>query len=220
MQIEDQKIDAKFELVQLTGALMPKGKPSFLQVVQYPKISDMVLKNGSPLMLKIIFLIVKDFCSSVNVVRNMNDSQMIEAASMLLDECDNFRLEDYMMMFSMAKRGDLVKIFDRLDISVVTAIMDEYWQRRKTAGKAEQEQAIQRLDGLGNTTTQIELMNPQDAKMIKSIDGISGAFGALKSKMGRAESEKEAIEQIEKPEISFIYGTQADGMIGFITHKK
>ena len=220
MQIEDQKVDAKFELVQITGALMPGGKPKYLQVVQYPKISDMVVKNGSALMLKIIFLIVKDFCSSVNVVRNMNDSQMIEAASMLLDECENFRLEDYMMMFAMAKRGDLVKIFDRLDMSVITAMMDEYWIRRKSAGKAEQEESIQRLDGLGNTTTQIEMMNPQDAKMIKSIDGISGAFDALKSKISRVESKIEAKEQIEFPETRFSYGTQADGQIGFISHKK
>jgi hypothetical protein len=42
-----------------------------------------------------------DFCSSINVLRNMNEDQMIEAAAMLIAECGNFRLEDYVMMFSM-----------------------------------------------------------------------------------------------------------------------
>lgn len=78
---------------------------------------------------------VKDLSSSINVVRNMNEDQMIEAAAMLLDECDNFRLEDYQMMFAMAKRGTLVRILDRLDINIISQMMDEYYTRRRMAGE-------------------------------------------------------------------------------------
>jgi len=183
MEIDESRSDAKFELVQLSNGLMPAGKPSFLQVIQYPKISDLVKKNGSPMMLKVIFLIVKDFCNSLNVVRNMNESQMIESASMLLDECDNFRLEDYVMMFSMAKRGDLIKIFDRIDISVITLIMDEYYTRRKNAGRIAQDEQVERLDTLGNTTTTIELMDKQDAKLSGYTEGLLSAIGELRDKM-------------------------------------
>lgn len=79
----------------------------------------------------------------------MTEDQMIEAAAMLINECGNFRIEDYVMMFSMAKKGELVKIFDRVDIQLVTAIMDEYWQRRYHAGSKETEGEITRLDALG-----------------------------------------------------------------------
>jgi len=183
MEIDESRSDAKFELVQLSNGLMPAGKPSFLQVIQYPKISDLVKKNGSPMMLKVIFLIVKDFCNSLNVVRNMNESQMIESASMLLDECDNFRLEDYVMMFSMAKRGDLIKIYDRIDISVITLIMDEYYIRRKNVGRIAQDEQVERLDTLGNTTTIIELMDAQDAKLSGYTEGLLSAIGELRDKM-------------------------------------
>lgn len=183
LQVEECKTNAKLELIQLSSGLMPAGKPSFLEVVQYPKISDLVQKNGTSVMLKVVFLMVKDFCNSLNVVRNMNEGQMIESASMLLDECDNFRLEDYVMMFSLAKRGDLVKIYDRIDISVITQMMDEYYLRRKRAGKVAQDEPVERLDQLGNTTTLIETMHPQDAKLTQMAGDLSLAIGQLKENL-------------------------------------
>lgn len=128
---------------------MPRGTPNFLQVINYPMISQLTSEHGDKTMLKVLFLLVKDFCSSLNVVRNMTEDQMIEAAAMLINECGNFRMEDYVMMFSMAKKGELVKIFDRIDLQVVNAIMDEYWRHRYQAGSKETESEINRLDALG-----------------------------------------------------------------------
>ncbi|MBK7885497.1 MAG: hypothetical protein IPJ81_18160 [Chitinophagaceae bacterium] len=123
---------------------------------------------------------IKDFCSSLNVVRNMNEDQMIEAAAMLLDECENFRLEDYMIMFSMAKRGELVKIMDRIDLQVITAMLDEYFTRRKLAAINKVDNEINRLDSIGNTTRQIENLHPDEAKLAAAGNGISAAIEALR----------------------------------------
>lgn len=180
MEIPEQKMKGKMEMIAISRYLMPGGRPRYTEVVKYPMVKDLAKSEGNNTMLKLLLLIIRDFCNSVNVVRNMNDDQMIESASMLLDECDNFRLEDYVMMFSMAKRGDLVKIFDRLDISVITAIMDEYWIRRKRAAKEIQEQPVERLDSLGNTVTKKELLHPQDAKLMDSGDRLAGMLGDLK----------------------------------------
>lgn len=207
------------ELVQLSRDLMPAGKPALLDVIKYPKITDMVVQHGSGVLLKVLFLMVKDFCNSINVVRNMNEDQMIESASMLLDECDNFRLEDYIMMFSLAKRGDLVKILDHLDISYIAKMMDEYWLRRKRAGEKALEVPIERLDSLGNTTTKIDTMNPQDARMIKAADNLTGMIGDMKARLTKDISqitEDIAKEQLHRPKISYLYGKQEDGQDGFI----
>lgn len=140
-ELPDQRTDAKMELLTLTTELMPAGVPKFLEVVNYPKISDLATRDGKKHLLKIIFLLVKDFCGSINVVRNMNEDQMIEAANMLLDECGNFRLEDYLMMFAMAKKGKLAKLMDRIDLQVITTIADEYFEKRRDAAlKVEREQ--------------------------------------------------------------------------------
>lgn len=132
-----EKADAKMELLLISSDLMPHGVPNYLSMVKYPKISELIVIHGRKTMLTIIVLIIKDFCGSFNVVRNMNEDQMIEAALMLLDECGNFRLEDYLMMFAMAKKRQFEKYFkimDRIDIQVITAILDIYWDKRHDAG--------------------------------------------------------------------------------------
>lgn len=163
--------------------LMPSGKPDFLSMQKYQTVASLAKSEGNVVMLKVLMLLVKDFCNSLNVVRNMNDDQMIEAASMLLDECGNFRLEDYVMMFAMAKRGDLVKIYDRLDIEIITKILNEYWGRRNIAGESAQAEDVQHLDSLGNNSTQKDLMHPMDLKMLNATDGLAYALDSLKSIM-------------------------------------
>src|SRR5205085_8339473 len=121
--------------LNLTSSLMPAGNANFLDVIKYPMIISLVRDHGKKRMLKVIYLLVRDFCSSLNVVRNMNQDQMIEAASMLTEECGNFRLEDYAIMFSIGKRGELVKIYDRIDLSIITQMLDEYWKRRQAAAE-------------------------------------------------------------------------------------
>lgn len=130
----------------MTSELMPNGIPSFLQVVKYPTVKQLTVEFGVANMQKALFLLVKDFCDSLNVVRNMNENQMIEVAAMLVDECDNFRLEDYQMMFTMGKRGRLVKIMDRVDIQLFSKMMDEYYRIRREASEKhlEEQEAIQK----------------------------------------------------------------------------
>lgn len=181
LEVEHTRSDAKMELVSIAGELMPAGKPQFLEVIKYPMIKSLIDEHGKKTMVKVIFLLVKDFCTSLNVVRNMNEDQMIEAAAMLLDECDNFRLEDYTMMFTMAKRGELVKIYDRIDIQVITDIIDVYWEKRKNAAASVQEEQMKRLDSIGSTNRMLETMNPIDAKMITATDGLAAALEQLKS---------------------------------------
>lgn len=136
---EAARTAARNEIMSMTRTLMPQGLPDFVSVRNYPSIHQLRTDVGDANMHKVLMCMVKHFCDSVNVVRNMTEDQMIECADMLLHECDTFRLEDYQMMFALGKRGDLVKIMDRLDINVVTQMMDAYWQKRNEAGKREAE---------------------------------------------------------------------------------
>lgn len=132
---EETKTLAKMELMSITSELMPGGKPKFLEVVKYPAIAKLATLYGKKTIRKALYLMVKDLCSSLNIAHNMNEDQVIEAAAMLLDECDNFRLEDYQMMFALAKRGQLVEFKHQLDISVIGNMLDEYYKRRAFAAE-------------------------------------------------------------------------------------
>ncbi len=144
-------------------------------------IRDLINEHGKKTMLKVLFLLIKDFCNSINVVRNINEDQMIEAAAVLIDECNNFRLEDYTIMFSVAKRGGLVKILDRMDISVISQMLDEYWKRRNFAGMKLQESET--LERLGPSSRLIDNLHPLDTKISNSVNNLAITFGNLKSKL-------------------------------------
>lgn len=143
-------MEVKMDFMCLAAELMPQGKPQFLSVIKYPKIQQLVQTKGRKIMLALVVTLVKDFCDSLNVVRNMNQSQMLEAANMLLDECDNFRLEDYVMMFQMAKRGELADIRDRIDLQLITDMLDAYWVKRKEEGEKRMIEQDRHLNALGN----------------------------------------------------------------------
>lgn len=170
------------ELLSMSSGLMPAGKPTYLEVIKFPMIKNLIDEYGSKTMMKVLFLQVKDFCSSMNVVRNMNEDQMIESAAMLIDECGNFRIEDYVMMFQMAKRGDLVKIMDRIDINVITQMLDVYWEKRRDAAINNQDNEEKIINGYGPTGKSGDDIHPEDTKLIRSADSLAGAMGDLKNR--------------------------------------
>jgi hypothetical protein len=182
-EIPEKRIQAKSEITQLMAGLMPEGRPQYTLTVQYPMVRNLVEEEGRVKMIKVIFLMVADLCRSVNVVRNMNEDQMIEVATMLLEECGNFRIQDYMMFFTMVKRGQLGRIYDRLDIQVISEMLDEFWKRRHHAAEALMEEQHHHLDSLGNTTKDVELMHPQDKRLTQGLDRLSGVMGNLKERL-------------------------------------
>lgn len=176
----EKKSEAKFELVEIANDLMPAGKANYTAVVKYPMIRQLEIEKGRKPMILILSLMVRDFCSSVNVVRNMNEDQIIEAAAMLLNECGNFRLEDYVMMFTMAKRGELADIRDRIDLQVITTMLDNYWIKRNEAGEKAANEEVRHLDSLGSTARIADTSNPNDLRLQNSMDKFSESFRDLK----------------------------------------
>jgi hypothetical protein len=171
--------DAKMALTLVTGELMPSGKPDFLSMRGYTPIK-MLVKHGTiskPTMMKLLLVLLKDFCMSMNVAHNMNEMQMIETAGMLLDECDDWRIEDYTMMFAMAKRGQLGKLMHTIDIGVISGFMDQYYKLRRSAGERAYEEEYRQfeameLDRSERTPEQQALWSQvlETAKALKSED--------------------------------------------------
>ena len=124
----------------MTSELLKSGTPDFKTIAARPQLSVLIKECGKTNILKAVYLMIRDFCNSLNVVRNMNEDQMIEAASFLIDECGNFRLEDYQIMFAMAKRGQLGKIMDRVDIQTISVFLDEFWRIRHSYGQRQQDE--------------------------------------------------------------------------------
>lgn len=189
------------EILTMTSALMPSGKPNFPAIIQYPTISKIIDEGGRADMTKAVFILIKNFCESINCVRNMNEDQMIEAAAFLIDECGNLRLEDYTMMFAMAKRGDLVKILDRVDIQVIAQARDQYMIRRTAAGEAEQEREYMEAEGLlaeGDRTDTVFIEGKGYERKKTDADHISGFLSNIRNAAGILIDAKREIDQSKK----------------------
>lgn len=194
MNADDEKVkkEGKMELISITSELMPKGVPNLTGVIKYPTIKRLGQEIGKKGTLLMILALVRDYCNSINVVRNMNQDQMLETASMLLDECDNFRLEDYVIMFSMAKRGEFVKVYDHVDINLVSEIMDGYWLIRNEAGKrAHDEEFKDYEDKLKEINRTPAVLTPEEERRFEDISGQMKELSKKMTSYIHAEADKE-----------------------------
>ena len=125
------------QLVELATELLPKGNADFMAVKKYKPIRFLIEKELATLsdIRCTLLVLVKNFSESMNVVRNLNETQAVEITEMLIDECGDFRLEDYFIMFQLAKRGKIGDIRDRIDIQLISKLIDEYWQYRNVEGQ-------------------------------------------------------------------------------------
>lgn len=167
-------------LSEQTRALMPQGKPNFPDVIKYPKIQSLVAEVGFNGVQKMVFMLIRDLCNNVNVVRNMSEDQMIELAGVMVDECGNYRLEDYVMFFASVKRGRYGLIRDRLDMQTILNMLDDYYLDRRQVGQAIQAAEVPKVDEV--IASERKRTHEQDNKLYRSMDKLSDAFSALKNK--------------------------------------
>ena len=124
-------------LTELASELLPKGNPDFKSIRNFTPIQTLLESESATRteIREILTLLVMNFSESMNVVRNLNATQAIEIVEMLIDESEDFRIEDYFIMFQLAKRGKIGDIRDRIDIQLVSKLIDEYWHFRKKEGE-------------------------------------------------------------------------------------
>lgn len=167
---------------------MPAGKPDLIGVVKYPTIAQHLETVPRKNIRAVLFFLVNDFCKSVNVVRNMTEDQMIDTASFLLDECGNYRIEDYVMMFTMAKRGQLVKILDRVDIQIVGQLRDAYDCMRYNAGERHREEQLKMIG------REVPILHEDEDEKSRRFDEAMNNF----KKMVEEEKHEQEIKRKEK----------------------
>lgn len=138
----------KVSLIRSVSEIMPQGRPDFEAVRFAPAIVNLVAEHGPAKVHAVLVMMIRDYCSSINVPesKKMNGDQEMEAASFLLDECGDFRMEDYLMMFTLAKRGKIGKVFDRVDIQLLSDFKESYSALRTNHAFAKQEEEVRRKE--------------------------------------------------------------------------
>ncbi len=135
LSLQQDEIKSKLELVNASQRLIPGGVVAFRDLIGLPSLKSVAKTMGVPQTQTMIFLLIANFCKSFNVVRNMTEDQMVECAVYLLDECRDFTVDDYVIMFALGKRGKLGNVMDHIDIEVIAEIHQEYLAHRQAKFK-------------------------------------------------------------------------------------
>lgn len=145
----------------IVSEIMPGGAPDFSIIRQAPSIAQLIKlpEVGYAKMQAVIGALIANFCKSQNLPdgKNMREPQIIDTAAFLLDECGTFRIEDYAMMFTLAKRGKLAmernrtmtgRVFDRVDMQLIAEFKENYEEMRwQYAERAMEEEAKLKAHG-------------------------------------------------------------------------
>lgn len=117
---------------------MPNGVPNYIALSYAPSLKSLINEISFEHFQAVICCMIDDLCESFSFKeeKKMNESQVIECAAFLLEECKDYRLEDYACMFTMAKRnklvvGDTGRVFDRIDIQLISQFKSNYDQLRQ-----------------------------------------------------------------------------------------
>lgn len=210
VQLLDKIINKnKVGLTASVSALMPNGVPDFSIIPLSPSIKQ--LMNGIDIegqerysidyekMLTVLCMMITDFCDSQTLAegKNMNQNQVIECASFLLDECGNFRIEDYVLMFSMAKRGKLKvgntgKVFDRVDIQLISDFKVNYEAIRLEESEKIMEKEVNEKEFGIDIPKEQKLITESDTKSKSNFDTAMRNFYEM---MDRIKKEQEQERQ-------------------------
>ena len=173
----ETKMEGKLELAKYHAQLIPGGKPDYLVTIQYPKLGKLIEEHGTKNIIKSIFLLIKDFCNSFNVVRNMSEDQIIDCSMVIIQkyEKDNYRLEDFVQFFQAAKTGSYGKIYDRIDTQIIFEMLEVHGQRRYESGENHLNEIYDYADRNLSGSHQRQEGNELDSALMKLAGGFSAA---------------------------------------------
>jgi len=87
---------------------------------------SLLRQRDKPALLKALSLLITQLGSSFNVGKNLDTLQVYECATLLIDKYWYLRLEEFAYVFKQAKLGKYGKVYDRLDMQVISEWLNAY----------------------------------------------------------------------------------------------
>lgn len=83
-------------------------------------------KQDKKVLLKALSALITQLRQSLNVGKNLDTLQVYECASLLMEKYWYFRLEEFVYVFKQVKLGKYGKVYDRLDVQVISEWLHLY----------------------------------------------------------------------------------------------
>jgi hypothetical protein len=128
--------------MKIDRALIPfktkHGTPSFtalLSIPRHDRIPELIQTFDLAQVEALVLVMLTRFAASINVVRPMSSTQIVECAAAIVESAheDYLSLQDLEMFFQQAIRGKYGRILDRLDQQTIFQMFEEYREERYKA---------------------------------------------------------------------------------------
>lgn len=109
---------------------------SVTQVIQSNSPSFALIRksgdNGETICRAMMVDLLVNFLEYLNIGKNMNEAQVADTVTLLLQEYHLLRPDDFILFFSRAKTGRYGNLYDRIDGMVIFEWMNKYMDERAT----------------------------------------------------------------------------------------
>lgn len=104
--------------------------------MQLVSIAAIQKQFGEPVLKAFVTELLIDFCEFFNVKNNMNENQAMQTVDLIISNYYYFSLEDFKLCFENGKLGKSIKIYDRIDGSIIFEMLNKYAEIRSQAFSA------------------------------------------------------------------------------------
>ncbi len=115
-----QHPESALQLIELQAAMTPA-----LALSTGEQLS-VLEKQDKKVLLKALSALITQLRQSLNVGKNLDTLQVYECASLLMEKYWYFRLEEFVYVFKQVKLGKYGKVYDRLDVQVISEWLHLY----------------------------------------------------------------------------------------------
>jgi hypothetical protein len=99
-------------------------------------ISAIKKEMGEPVLKAFVTELLIDFCEFFNVKNQMNEAQAMQTVDLIIKNYYYFSLQDFKFCFENGKMGKNIKIYDRIDGSIIFQMLETYSKQRSEAFSA------------------------------------------------------------------------------------
>ena len=103
-------------------------------------------KQDKNVLLKALSALITQLRQSLNLGKNLDTLQVYECASLLIEKYWYFRLEEFVYVFKQVKLGKYGKVYDRLDVQVISEWLHLYDTGERLAELERQRQLVQKTE--------------------------------------------------------------------------
>ena len=114
----------------LVSEFVKNNLPIIPKILAQKQLSQLKQELGHKNIIKFIYALLVDLTKTFNVGKGMDESQLIETSTNLVDDFYGFRLVDFAICFKKAKKGSYGKVYDRIDMPTIYEWLLKYDQER------------------------------------------------------------------------------------------